>query len=77
MRKPGSDYDGDSVKSEIALRDNGSGYPDITARDGVYTDYLTDHSPENCFFALSVRASDNEGCAPGEADISMVFWDCL
>ena len=36
VRKPGSDYDG-SVKSEIVLRDNGSGYPDITARDGVYT----------------------------------------
>ena len=36
VRKPGSDYDG-SVKSEIVLRDNGSGYPDVTARDGVYT----------------------------------------
>ena len=63
MRKPGSDYDGGSVKSEIVLRDGGSGYPDITARDGVYTGYLTDYSPESGFYALSVRATDNEGRA--------------
>ena len=62
VRKPGSDYDG-SVKSEIVLRDNGSGYPDITARDGVYTGYFTDYTPENGFYALSVRATDNEGRA--------------
>ena len=63
MRKPGSDYDGGGVKSEIVLRDGGSGYPDITARDGVYTGYLTDYSPESGFYALSVRATDNEGRA--------------
>ena len=63
VRKPGSDYDGGGVKSEIVLRDGGSGYPDITARDGVYTGYLTDYSPKNGFYALSVRASDNEGRA--------------
>ena len=45
------------------LRDNGSGYPDITARDGVYTGYLTDYSPESGFYALSVKATDNEGRA--------------
>ena len=47
----------------IALRDSGSGYPDITAGDGVYSAYFTQFSSEPGFYSVVMTASNSEGQA--------------
>lgn len=48
---------------EIRLKDSGSGYPDITKGDGVYSGYLTDYSAEGGFYSYHVRVTSNDGKA--------------
>ena len=48
---------------EIELTDFGSGYPDITANDGIYSGYLLDYASEKGFYSFRVEASNNEGKA--------------
>ncbi|TRY77432.1 hypothetical protein TCAL_07427 [Tigriopus californicus] len=47
----------------LQLRDMGTGYPDITQGDGIYSAYFTDFSPQSGYYQLSVSASDNSGNA--------------
>ena len=44
----------------IALRDTGSGYPDITRGDGVYSAYFTQFSSEPGFYSVVVTASNKQ-----------------
>ena len=43
---------------EVELGDEGTGYPDITAGDGIYSAYFTDLGPEPGYYMVTVRASD-------------------
>ena len=52
-----------SVVSEIRLMDSGTGYPDMTQGDGIYSAYLTTFSSEAGFYSLAVRARDGNGAA--------------
>ena len=47
----------------LQLRDTGSGYPDITAGDGVYSAYFTQFSSEPGFYSVAVVASNQQGQA--------------
>ena len=47
----------------VTLRDSGSGYPDITAGDGIYSAYFTQFSSEPGFYSVLVTASNSEGQA--------------
>ena len=53
----------DGKMSEITLRDDGTGYPDITAGDGVYSAYFTGLGAEPGYYGLQVRAGDGAGSA--------------
>ena len=57
------DKPGLSGRVELLLTDNGKGYPDITANDGVYSAYLTDYAAESGFYSMKVIADNNEGAA--------------
>jgi hypothetical protein len=48
---------------QVVLRDSGSGYPDITQADGVYSAYFTQFTSEPGFYSMSVTAGDASGAA--------------
>ncbi len=52
-----------SVAFEVVLTDNGSGYPDITAGDGIYSGYFTGFSTEAGLYSLQIKATHNNGIA--------------
>ncbi len=58
IRRPGS-----STDSILVLRDDGTGYPDVTAGDGIYSAYFTDLTSEPGFYGLQVSATHNSGDA--------------
>ena len=58
--KPGLDREGES---KVTLFDNGGGYPDVTANDGVYSAYLTDYAAEAGFYSVKIEADNNNGAA--------------
>ena len=45
----------------LELKDSGTGYPDIRAKDGIYSAYFTELSPEEGFYHLSVEATYPDG----------------
>ena len=47
----------------LTLRDNGSGDPDITSGDGIYSAYFSDYSTVPGFYSIQVTADDNKGQA--------------
>ena len=47
----------------VVLRDTGSGYPDITAGDGIYSAYFTQFSSEPGFYSVHISASNKQGQA--------------
>ena len=47
----------------VVLRDSGSGYPDITSGDGIYSAYFTQFSSEPGFYSVVMTASNSEGQA--------------
>ena len=47
----------------LSMRDNGAGYPDITAEDGIYSVYFTDFSTVPGFYSVQVSADNNGGSA--------------
>ncbi len=53
----------DEVPVEVVLRDAGTGYPDVTSGDGVYSAYFSAFSAESGLYSVSVRASSNDGGA--------------
>ena len=48
---------------EVELRDLGTGYPDVTKGDGVYSGYFTDLSRQSGSYQVTVRADHNGGNA--------------
>jgi hypothetical protein len=48
---------------QVVLRDSGSGYPDITRADGVYSAYFTQFTNEPGFYSVAVSARDHDGSA--------------
>ena len=53
----------DGRTTSLLLSDNGSGYPDITANDGVYSGYFTQFSDKPGLYSVSVQVSDGAGSA--------------
>jgi hypothetical protein len=47
----------------VELRDLGTGYPDITKGDGIYSGYFTDFSPQSGSYQVTVSATHNHGNA--------------
>jgi len=47
----------------LTLRDNGSGDPDVTSGDGIYSAYFSDYSSVPGFYSIQVIADDNKGHA--------------
>ena len=58
---PGSLEDGSMYVLE--LHDNGLGYPDITAGDGIYTAYVPGHAMVAGYYAVRLSVTDNGGQA--------------
>jgi hypothetical protein len=58
---PGSLEDGSMYVLE--LHDNGLGYPDITAGDGIYTAYVPGHAMVAGYYAVRLSVTDNNGQA--------------
>ena len=48
---------------EVILTDTGTGYPDITAGDGIYSAYFTSFSATRGMYGVTVTASDGSGSA--------------
>ena len=48
---------------ELTLRDDGSGWPDVTSGDGVYSAAFSGFSSVPGFYSVGVRADDNGGMA--------------
>ena len=61
VRRPGRPAD--ELPVSLRLRDSGSGYPDVTSGDGVYSAYFTGFSAESGRYSVSVRASHGDGAA--------------
>lgn len=53
--------DGDKV--EVVLHDSGTGYPDITPGDGIYSAYFTDFSQLAGLYSVKIIAKNHEGKA--------------
>ena len=51
------------LTSYVRLADTGTGYPDITASDGVYTGDLASLAPSPGHYDVRVIGSDNDGAA--------------
>lgn len=47
----------------VVLRDAGTGYPDITAGDGIYSAYFTQFTSEPGFYTVTVTATNKNGTA--------------
>ena len=47
----------------LMMRDNGAGYPDITAQDGIYSVYFSDFATVPGFYSVQVSADNNGGSA--------------
>ena len=60
--KPGGDLDASSPLTFV-LRDNGAGYPDITAGDGIYSGYFADYATVPGLYTVRVVADNNDGLA--------------
>lgn len=59
IRRPGMGHE----NVQVQLRDLGTGYPDITKGDGIYSAYFTDFVPETGFYQVMVSANHNHGRA--------------
>ena len=47
----------------LTLRDNGSGDPDVTSGDGIYSAYFSDFAAVPGYYSIQVTADDNKGQA--------------
>ena len=59
--RPGDNAENGAV--EVVLRDDGSGDPDVTGDDGVYSAYFSDLATVPGFYSVQVFANHNEGLA--------------
>ena len=60
--KPGGDIES-SRPTMMTLHDNGAGYPDVTADDGIYSAYFEDFATVPGFYSIRVLADNNDGLA--------------
>ena len=60
--KPGGDLEASSPLTFV-LRDNGAGYPDVTAGDGIYSAYFADYATVPGLYTIRVVADNNDGLA--------------
>jgi hypothetical protein len=67
---------GSSTPVEIALRDDGTGYPDITAGDGIYSAYFVDFTSEPGLYGVAVVADHNSGRASVPKPEAPIDGDC-
>ena len=58
VRGPGS-----AGLTRLRLRDTGSGYPDITAGDGIYSAYFSEFSDQPGLYSVTVEAVNNSTAA--------------
>jgi hypothetical protein len=63
ITRPRGDDSAEPVTVQLELKDAGTGYPDITKGDGIYSAYFTDFSPVSGHYQISVVASHNGGTA--------------
>ena len=47
----------------LDLNDNGAGYPDVTADDGIYSAYFSDFAATPGLYSIRVEADNNDGLA--------------
>ena len=55
--------EGGGEPTELILNDNGAGYPDVTAGDGIYSAYFADFAPIRGHYSIRVEADNNDGLA--------------
>ena len=55
--------EGGGEPTELILNDNGAGYPDLTAGDGIYSAYFADFAPIRGHYSIRVEADNNDGLA--------------
>ena len=66
--RPGNQNPDTGINSEtgnilLTLRDNGSGDPDVTSGDGIYSAYFSDFAAVAGYYSVQVTADDNKGQA--------------
>ena len=54
---------GQSEPVSVVLRDSGTGYPDITKADGIYSAYFTQFTSEPGFYSVVVSVRNKDGAA--------------
>ena len=54
---------GNAEPVSVTLRDSGTGYPDITRGDGVYSAYFTQFTSEPGFYSVVVTVRNKDGAA--------------
>ena len=54
---------GDAEPVSIVLRDSGTGYPDITGGDGIYSAYFTQFTSQPGFYSVVVTVRNKNGSA--------------
>ena len=59
----GSNRAGSGETVRVELRDMGTGYPDVTKGDGIYSAYFTDFAPVSGHYQISFSVSHNSGNA--------------
>ena len=52
-----------SIPFEVTLLDQGTGYPDITSGDGIYSAYFTGYTAAEGLYSLDIQVTHNEGSA--------------
>ena len=50
-----------SVPFELVLNDRGTGYPDITSGDGIYSGYFTGFTTEEGLYSVDIKVTHNGG----------------
>ena len=63
VMRPGSSEDHGANVVELVLRDDGSGDPDVTGDDGIYSVHFSDFSSVPGFYSIQVVASHSDGLA--------------
>ena len=63
VRLPGQTANDNVEPVRVELVDNGSGYPDITQGDGVYSAYFADFSDKPGFYSVTIEAINNSSAS--------------
>jgi hypothetical protein len=61
----------------LTLRDNGSGDPDVTSGDGIYSAYFSEYTSVPGFYSVQVTADDNKGQARLKSHKIFFSWSLM